>query len=145
MSLSSSARIWEEQSTTHSSSALFLFVCLFAFFLSFFLFFFFSSEDQLARTSYTLYVRFSPQWLSELRRLWPNVSGYVPKLSARRVAQSAHSDFVGSRLHACLGVTCSLGFELATFRRSSQQAIPAFRCKGDARRGDDVFILLQPV
>ena len=30
--------------------------------------------DYLAHTDSTLYARISPQWLSELRRLWPSVS-----------------------------------------------------------------------
>ena len=40
-------------------------------------FFFFSSSffsgDQLAHTNSTLSARMGPQWLSELRRLWPSV------------------------------------------------------------------------
>ena len=39
-----------------------VFVCLF-----------FLSGDQLAHTNSTLYARISPQWLSELGRLWPAV------------------------------------------------------------------------
>ena len=31
------------------------------------------SGNQLAHTNSTLWTRISPQWLSELRRLWPNV------------------------------------------------------------------------
>ena len=36
-------------------------------------FFFFLSGDKLAHTKSTLQARISPQWLSELRRLWPSV------------------------------------------------------------------------
>ena len=51
--------------------------------------FFFLCGDWLAQTSSTLYVRISLQWLSELRRVWPNIprqiaseliSRYVPTL-----------------------------------------------------------------
>ena len=35
------------------------------------------SGDQLAHTNFTLQARISPQWLSELRRQWPNVPGQV--------------------------------------------------------------------
>ena len=33
----------------------------------------FSSGDCFAHTKCTLYTKISPQWLSQLRRLWPNV------------------------------------------------------------------------
>ena len=36
-------------------------------------FFVFLSGDKLALINSTLYARISLQWLSELRRLWPNV------------------------------------------------------------------------
>ena len=39
--------------------------------------FFFFSGDKLAHTNSTLYARISLQWLSELRRLWPNVPRHV--------------------------------------------------------------------
>ena len=45
--------------------------CVFVFLLFFVVVFF--SGDQLARTSSTLHGRMSPQWLSELRRLWSSV------------------------------------------------------------------------
>ena len=75
---------------------------------------FFSSSgsgDQLMLTDSTLYARISPQWLSELRQLWPNVLGklHVSSNLARfphyawTVAQSPN--FVG-----CFGVTCHLHF-----------------------------------
>ena len=38
-----------------------------------FFFFFFRSGDQIAHTNLTFWDRISPQWLSQLRRLWPNV------------------------------------------------------------------------
>ena len=38
-------------------------------------FLFFSSGDKHAHTYSTLYARISPQWLSELRQLWPKISG----------------------------------------------------------------------
>ena len=43
-------------------------VCVCLFFLAFFF-----CGDQLTHTNSTLSARISPQWLSELRRLWPNV------------------------------------------------------------------------
>ena len=55
-------RILWECSAIHSLPALF-----------FSFFFFFWSEDQLAQPNSTLYTRIGPQWLSELRRLWPSV------------------------------------------------------------------------
>ena len=38
-----------------------------------FIFFFFFEVEISSRTLIPLYARLSPQWLSELRRLWPNV------------------------------------------------------------------------
>ena len=55
--LSSLAKILGEGSAIHSPPALF---------------FFFKVEIS-SRTNSTLWARISPQWLSELRRLWPNV------------------------------------------------------------------------
>ena len=81
-------------------------------------FFFFSNGDQLARTNSTFQARISPQWLSELRRLWPNVPnklrtslfpGSFPYY-VWTAASSDNSDFAGSRVYACLGVTCHLHF-----------------------------------
>ena len=65
-------------------------------------------------TNSTLYARIGPQWLGELRRLWPSVPlrvacGLVPDRFphyAWTAAWSALSDFVGSRVYACLAVTC---------------------------------------
>ena len=37
---------------------------------------FFSGEggvETIAHSNFTLYARISPQWLNELKRLWPNV------------------------------------------------------------------------
>ena len=71
----------------------------------------FVSGDHLSHTDSTC-----PQWPSELRRLWP----IVPRLVACELisllgshtnawtAQSARSDFVGSRVYACLGIACYL-------------------------------------
>ena len=61
------ARILGECSAIHSTPALF--------FLFFFVF-----EVEISSFAYinsTLYARISPQWLSELRRLWPNVPSQV--------------------------------------------------------------------
>ena len=44
---------------------------------AFFSFLFLLSGNYLAHTNSTLYARISPQWLGELRRLWPNVSWVV--------------------------------------------------------------------
>ena len=62
VAFSSLARIWGECSTIRSPSALF----------KLFILFFYSSlsGDSLTHTNSTLYARNSPQWLSELRRLW---------------------------------------------------------------------------
>ena len=80
-------------------------------------FFFFLSGDQLARTNCTLYVRISPQWLSELRWLWPSsltscIWVHFPGRFPHHAwtAWSAHSNFVGSRMYTCLGVTCLCTF-----------------------------------
>ena len=54
--------LWEECSTIHSPLVLF---------------FFFLSGDSLSHTNSTLLGRISPQWLSELRRLWPSVPWWV--------------------------------------------------------------------
>ena len=48
--------IWGDCSTIHSAFALF-----------------FKGENWLARSNSILKARTSPQWLSNLRRLWPNV------------------------------------------------------------------------
>ena len=67
----------------------------------------FLGRDQLAYTNSTLYHRIGPQWLSELRRLWPNVLWWVAcELgSAQRV--TLEKNILPPRLP---------GFELATFR-----------------------------
>ena len=66
----------------------------------------------------TLYARISPQWLSDLRRLWPSVPWQV-RVSlfldrfhhyAQTAAQSAHSNFMGSRVYVCFG--CNLPLAL---------------------------------
>ena len=58
---SSLVRILGECSTILSTLALFFFSFLFL------------RRDLLVHTNFILYGRISPQWLSELRRLWPNV------------------------------------------------------------------------
>ena len=83
--------------TNHSLTTLFLF-CF--------------CEDQLMHTKPTLYARISPQRLGEMRRLnkcsltscaWAHFADRFPHYAF--TAKSAHSDFVGSRVYACLGVT----------------------------------------
>ena len=73
VAFSSLAGIFEECSTIRSPACAF----------------FFLSGDEPSHTDPTLYARISPQWLSELRRLWPNVplqavcelvSGQIPTL-----------------------------------------------------------------
>ena len=62
--------------------------------------------------------RISPQWLSEVRQLWPSVSWWdACKLIFNNrfphcawIAMWAHSNFVGPRVYACLEVTCHLQF-----------------------------------
>ena len=69
-------------------------------------------------TNSTFLARISPLWLTKLRRLWPSVSWQVvcelvvpDRFSLYAwTAQSAHSDFVGSRVYVCLGVTRHLHF-----------------------------------
>ena len=89
--------------------------------LWFFLYFYFIlyfSADQLAHANSTLYANIGPQWLSELRQLWPSVPWrvaceLVSLISSHTMPGQhyhAHSDCVGSRLCACLGVTCHLHF-----------------------------------
>ena len=78
----------------------------------------FFSADQLPHTNFTFQARISPQWLSELRRLRPTASWRVASELVfpdtfphyAWTAQSAYSDFFGSRVYACLGVTCHLHF-----------------------------------
>ena len=56
------------------SLLMFILPCLLCFIFGYFLFsFFFLSGDKLAYTNSTLYAKINPQWLSEPRRLWPNV------------------------------------------------------------------------
>ena len=77
---------------------------------TFFVVFLFSA-DQLARTYFTFCAKFSPQWFSELRRPRTSVSRRVTYESFShyaQTAQSAHSDFTGSRVYASLGVTWHL-------------------------------------
>ena len=63
VALSLLASVLGECSTVHSPCAFF--------------FFFFWSGYKLEHTNSTLFVRISPQWLSELRRLWPSVPWQV--------------------------------------------------------------------
>ena len=76
-------------------------------------FFFFEVEISLRTLIPLFYARIGPQWLSELRRLWPNVPCQVAcelPHYAWTAAQSAHSDIVASRMYACLGVPYHLRF-----------------------------------
>ena len=82
----------------------------------------FSSFFKVEISSRTLSPLYMPgsvhKRFSELRRLWPNVPEEVACESASgrfphntwTAAWSAHSDFAGSRVSACLGVTCHLYF-----------------------------------
>ena len=81
------------------------------FFLFSFFFFLFSGE-QRSHCCSTAYARISLEWLSELRRLWPSVPWRVGRefvtptgYNTMPGQQSAHCDFVGSRVFACLGTT----------------------------------------
>ena len=80
VAFSSLAWIFGECSTIHSLPAFFLFFSLW-------------SGYKLAHANSTLYAGINPQWLSGLRRLWPNVfwqvacelfSGWVPTLYLHR-------------------------------------------------------------
>ena len=74
---------------TMTSNVFVVFVCVCGFFPSlqefgwfiphlcvFFVFYAYNG-DQLAHINSTLYARISPQWLSELRQLWPSVAWQV--------------------------------------------------------------------
>ena len=78
VAFSSLARIWVERSSPALLVFLFSVVVVFFCFVFFgggFFFLFFSLKWRLAcaHTNSTLCARVSPQWLSELRRLWPNI------------------------------------------------------------------------
>ena len=80
------------------------------------LFFFFLSRDQLHQ-HHSFSSRVIAKWLSELRRLWTSIP-YEPRVSPFPrsfphyvwTALLAHSDFVGSRMYACLAATFHLHF-----------------------------------
>ena len=67
------------------------------------------SGDQFAHNNSTLYARIGTPWLSEQRRLrtscmWARFPDRFPHYVW--TAWSTYSDFVGSRVYACLSVTC---------------------------------------
>ena len=66
VAFSSLAGMLEEFSTVHSPPALLLLLLLL-------LFFFFEVEISSRTFNSALYARISLRWLSELKRLWPNV------------------------------------------------------------------------
>ena len=82
------------------------------------LFSFSQRGDQPVHTNFIPFARISPQWFSDLRRLWRmfsnklHVSSFPDRFPryVRTAAQSAHSDSVGSRVYASLGGTCHLHF-----------------------------------
>ena len=67
------------------------------------------------QTNSTLYARISPVSWDDCGWMLPeklHVSSFPDRFShyARTAAYSAHSNFIGSRVYACLGVTCHLHF-----------------------------------
>ena len=88
----------------------------------FFLFFLKSSGAQLAHTISFLYARIGPQWLSELRRLLPNVPRQVAcellsgsfRIGSHTMPGQRHSQptptSLGQGSMRVLGVTCHLHF-----------------------------------
>ena len=82
-------------------------------------FFFGLSWDQIAHTIFLSYDRISPQWLSELRRLWPSVSWWVAceliSLIGSHTMPGQHSQPTRTLLHeGCIcaeiwPATCTFG------------------------------------
>ena len=106
---SSLGRIWVEGLTVHFMPALFSFLFLFFFVVV-------SSGDWFPLTNSTLYTRIGPSgsatWDDCGRVLSDDLclNSFPDRFShyARTVAESAHPDFVGSRVYASLDVTCHL-------------------------------------
>ena len=101
-----------------------LFIHRLPFFLSFFFLFFFFFKLEIS--SRTLIPHFKPRSVhsgsasrDDCSRVFPDklcVSSFTDRFPhyAWTAAQSTHSDFVGSRVHACLCVTCHLHFDRMT-------------------------------